>query len=751
MKKLLRKKGASLGAFFALALLVFFLPPIPEEYRDFKLNSSLNLTDRNGEALRRNLSPREGVNSWVDLDDMPQILIDSVLSAEDRRFYWHPGADPLALGRASLQNLRAGRVVSGASTITQQLLRTLSPETERGWGVKCREIYWALRVDWTYSKDEILEAYLNRVAFGASVYGAEEAARYYFDKPISAISTAEAAALAVTIRSPSTLDPFTESGRAELALWTAPLLDRLTENGRLTPEAAQRAKSQELELSSNPPPFSAPHFCDLVQSQLGERRGRVETSLDLALQEMVEGAIKTHLALLREHRVGNAAVVIAEVESGRVLALAGSKDYHTQGDGQYNAAISLRQPGSTIKPFTYALLLERTGQAGSILPDLDLYENSELNSFIPDNYDKHFHGPVSIRTALACSYNVPAVRALERVGTENLLETLRRSGFEDLSETPEHYGLGLTLGDGSTSLLQLVAAFRVLARGGEYSPLSFLKHSNPQEARPKSVLSPRASFLISDILSDREARIASFGTPNALELPFPCAVKTGTSKGYRDNWAIGYTPRHVVGVWVGNSDGSPMEDVSGITGAGPLFRDLMLALGGGGDFEKPEGLERVEICTISGNIGNSICPSVLSELSYDDRLLDDCTVCQIDVQGRVVFDMPSLYLDWGRERGLPLKQKTKRDSDDLRFVFPMSNDVFLTDPDLEGKYQRVKFRIAGGKPPYAWEVDGVGASETQATSLWWELQTGFHTVKVVDALQQSKEVTIEVIGKKPSS
>ena len=751
MKKLLRKKGAPLGAFFALALLLFFLPPIPEEYRDFKLNSSLILTDRNGEALRRNLSPREGVNSWLALEQMPRILIDSVLSAEDRRFYWHPGADPLALGRATLQNLKAGRVVSGASTITQQLLRTLTPESERGWGAKCREVYWAIRVDLLYSKDEILEAYLNRVAFGPSVYGAEEAARYYFDKPVSAISAAEAAVLAVVIRSPSTLDPFTLEGQTELNAWTAPLLDHLAKNGRLTTEASQRAKSQELELSSKPPPFSAPHFCDLVQGQLGERRGRVETSLDLALQEMVEGAIKTHLALLREHKVGNAAVIIAEVESGQILALAGSKDYHTQSDGQFNAAISLRQPGSTIKPFTYALLLERTGQAGTILPDLDLYEDSEQNSFIPYNYDKHFHGPVSIRTALACSYNVPAVRALERVGTENLLETLRRSGFDDLTETPEHYGLGLTLGDGSASLLQLVAAFRTLARGGQYSALSFLKPAKPQEAESKAVLSPRASFLISDILSDREARIASFGTPNALELPFPCAVKTGTSKGYRDNWAIGYTPRHVVGVWVGNSDGSPMENVSGITGAGPLFRDLMLALGGSGDFEKPDGLERADICTLSGSLANPSCPSKVCEFRYPDRRLDDCSVCQIEGQDRVVFDMPSLYLDWARERGLPLKQETKQDSENLRFVFPMSNDVFLTDPDLEGKYQRVKLRIAGGKPPYSWKVDGVDVSETQATSLWWELQPGIHRVQVIDALQKSKEVTIEVIGKKPSS
>lgn len=737
-------RGALLGA---LALLLYFLPPLPQEFLDLRRDSSVTLTDRHGVPLRRNLSVRDGVNVWVPLGEMPEVLLQAALKAEDKRFYLHPGVDPLAMARAVRDNLRAGAVVSGASTITQQLLRTLRPQEERSWSAKLNEAYWSTRLEWRYGKDELLEAYLNRVAFGPSVYGVEEASRFYFDKPVSALSPAEAVALAVTIRSPSVLNPFASGESQELRTWSEPVIRALEHGGHLSPEAAHRARHQELELSLNAPPFQAPHFCDLVQEQLAQRRGPVTTTLDLELQQTVEGLVKTHLALLADHKVGNAAVVVAEVSSGQVVALVGSRDYQKAQDGQFNAALSLRQPGSTLKPFTYGLLLEKVGHGGFILPDLNLYEDAELESFVPKNYDEHFHGPVSMRTALACSYNVPAVRALERVGVENLLEELRRLGFSNLDQPPEHYGLGLTLGDGSVSLFQLVAAYRALARGGLYSPLSLFTDSPPPHSM--AVFDPKVCYLLTDILQDDQARLPSFGTPNALEFPFPVAVKTGTSKGYRDNWTIGYTPRHVVGVWVGNSDGSPMQDVSGITGAGPLFRDIVLALGSGGDFERPPGLTQRTVCTLSGQTVGKKCPSYVAEWDTGAAETTACEVCS-EEEGRLVFDFPSLYRPWAQEKGLALKKKTKGvQNDSLRFVFPLSQEVFLLDPDLRRDFQRVKFRIAGGKPPYRWSVDGREAQETQATSLWWELVPGNHKVKVTDASGTVKEIRLTVVGQKP--
>lgn len=746
LNTLFQRYGKRALLFFLMLLLAFFLPPLPPEFRDLRAGSSLILTDRHGHPLRRGLSSREGVNRWVSLSEFPPHLVSSVLTAEDGRFYLHPGIDPAAICRAIYHNFRAGQIISGASTITQQLQRTLAPPVPRDLPHKLKEAYWALRLDLHYSKAEILEAYLNRVSLGPSVYGVEEASRYYFDKPASALSVAEATSLAVIIRSPSSLDPFSDKGARELKKWTRPLLSRLTAMGKLTREQLQRAEETEIELSGAPPPFLAPHFCDLLLEQNPDLRGTVATSLDLELQTALEGFVRTNLALLAEHKVGNAAAVVLEVESGKVRALVGSGDYHRNRDGQHNAAVSLRQPGSTIKPFTYALLLQSVGQAGYILPDLNLYEDPTHEGFVPQNYDRRFHGPVSIRTALACSYNVPAVRALERVGVEHLLDSLHRLGLDDLREPPDHYGLGLTLGDGSAGLLQLAEAYRVLARGGVHGGLTLVEEQ-PTPNQDKRVLEERSVYLVSDILSDKIARIPSFGTPNALEFPFPCAVKTGTSKGYRDNWVIGYTPEYVVAVWVGNSDGSPMEKVSGITGAGPLFRDIMLTLGGGGEFRRPAGLTALDVCALSGHKSNPHCPSVVRELSLSEQKFTECRVC-LRQEGSTVFALPPLYLEWGRKRGLKLAKKNSPGNQGIRFVFPQSGDTFSVDHRVEPGFQKVRFRIVGGTPPYRWELNGQPLEVSQEPSLWWPLTAGRHTLQVIDATLEANSLSFEVLDSK---
>jgi penicillin-binding protein 1C len=748
-----------------LALLAFLAPPFPARYDDFHADLSLRLCDREGRPLRGMLSARQGLDTWVALDEIAPELVAAVLAAEDCRFYRHPGVDPIAVLRAGRDNLVAGKVISGASTVTQQLLRTLAPPARRGAWSKLQEAYWALRLETRRSKHEILEAYLNRVAFGPSVYGVEEAARYYFGKPARSVSLAEATLLAVLIRAPSSFDPFSEEGRAELKPWTDHLLSRMEQAGAISADSARRARQESWLLSEAPPPFLAPHFCDLALPELHGLRGEQRTSLDLELQYAVEGMLANHLHLLSGHRVDNAAVLVADVESGEVLALAGSADYHRSLDGQHNAATSLRQPGSTLKPFTYALLLEKVGHAGHILPDLPSYSSSHTASFVPKNYDGRFHGPVSLRTALASSYNVPAVRALEAVGVEALLGKLRELGMSDLTETPEHYGLGLTLGDGSVSLWQLVEAYRALARRGQHSPLS-LRHGAVGLSR--EVFVPRVADLITDVLSDRQARIPSFGTPNVLEFPFPVAVKTGTSKGYRDNWCIGYTPRHVVGVWVGNSDGSPMERVSGIAGAGPLFRDVMLTLGDGGDFLAPEagkteGLEERRICTLSGKSAGANCPHAAVEpclVEAPDEPCDACMLAEVDLRTgaaatsqtpaafrapQVRFRVDPMYREWAVENGLPLVEAHQHRGDGFRLVFPLDGDTFLLDSDLRKANQKVKLRVVGGRAPYRWTVDGKQLPATGAET-WWPLQPGTHKVVVREAQGDTDSLTVQVVG-----
>jgi penicillin-binding protein 1C len=746
-----------------LLVLALALPPFPAEYQELRADLSLRITDRHGRPLRSLLSTREGMDSWVPLQQVAPELVAAVLASEDSRFAYHPGVDPLAVARAVRDNLRAGRVVSGASTITAQLLRTLSPSSERGVSAKLRESYWAIRLEALLEKEEILEAYLNRVAFGPTVYGVEEAARYYFNKPAQSVSLAEAALLAVLIRAPVGFDPWTEEGQAELKPWIDQLLQRMEQDGLVTAEAAQRARAQSLRLSDLPAPFRAPHFCDLVLPQLHGLRGEQRTSLDLELQYAVEGMISNHLRLLQGHRVDNVAVLVADVESGEVLALAGSANYHRARDGQHNAATALRQPGSTLKPFTYALLLEKVGQAGYVLPDLPVYQSSHRASFIPRNYDERFHGPVSLRQALGSSYNVPAVRALEQVGVEKLLLCLRDLGMTELKETPDHYGLGLTLGDGSVSLWQLVEAYRTLAQGGRRTgPLSLL-HPAPVGTNQRQLFSPGVASIVTDVLSDRQARIPSFGTPNVLEFAFPVAVKTGTSKGYRDNWCVGYTPRHVVGVWVGNSDGSPMERVSGISGAGPLFRDVMLALGDGGDFPAPPG-PSVAICSLSGGVASDSCPNSTLEPCLPEIPVPRCQACQrVVVDARtgqpagpevpaefrleqLRFALDPIYGEWARENSLPLLEPRRLQEDGFRLVFPLDGDTFLHDHDVRGSHQKVRLRVAGGRGPYRWTVDEADALPDQGPEAWWPLRPGEHRLSVQDADGRRDSLTVRVVG-----
>lgn len=726
-----------------LAVVFYFAPPLPAKYRDLQADLSLRLTDRQGRPLRALLSQRQGVEVWVGLDDISAPLVQAVLISEDRRFRRHFGVDPLAIARALKSNLSQGRVVSGASTLTQQLLRTLDTEPgARDLKAKLLEAYWSTRLEWVRDKDEILEAYLNRVPFAPGVYGVEEASRYFFDKPARSLSLAESAHLAVLLRAPSGFDLFTTQGRTELEPWVDDLLERMVQSGVTSSDAAVRAKLEPLTLSHLPPPFLAPHFCDLLLPSTVGLRGEQTTTLDLALQQAVEGMIANHLKLLSSHHVDNIAVMVAEVESGEVLALAGSAAYHRRGDGQHNAAVSLRQPGSTLKPFTYALLLGQVGQAGFILPDLPIYQDSHRLSYIPENYDRKFHGPVSIRTALGSSYNVPAVRALEIVGVENLLSLLRGVGMASLDQPPSHYGLGLTLGDGSVSLWQLVEAYRTLARGGRHGSLAMLRsRALPAE---NQLLPKESVLLVTDILADRQARIPSFGTPNVLDFPFPVAVKTGTSKGYRDNWCLGYTPTHVVGVWVGNSDGSSMRSVSGIAGAAPLFRDVVLALGDGGDFPQ-DRLPPRRICSLSGQGANTHCRQTRVEPTLPEIALADCSVCRLDSQGRPRYHLDPIYRQWAHEQGLAAPDPDT-DSTRLRFVYPLHGDVFLPDHDLSPQYQRVRLRTAGGRPPFRWSVDGRKLAGEAGPDAWWRLQPGVHRIKIIDARGDEDELTLRVVN-----
>ncbi len=517
------KKTALLGTLSIMVLLSMSLYlPFPKERLRPATTFSLSLLDRNGLLLREILSDEGGRCRWVKLEEVSPALLQATVVAEDRYFYFHPGVNLLAIARALYQNLRYGRVVSGASTISQQVVRNVY-HSRRTIFSKIHESWLALRLDRTLSKDKILTQYLNRISYGSQVYGIDAAAQLYFDKPTADLSLAEAAFLAGLPRSPSTLNPYRHFRQAKQR--QEHILYQMFKQGYITADTWERAKAESLKLISAQKNFRAPHFCDFILSQIPQSKrqtlSKIQITCDYTLQEKVETLVRDHIESLENKGITNAAVIVMDNASGDILSMVGSKDFFDdRHDGQVNGAVSLRQPGSTLKPFTYGLALERGMTAAEILEDRDLHFPTPEGRYSPRNYDLKFHGKVRLRQALACSYNVPAVSLLDRLGPDLLYQRLKQVGFESLDKSPAHYGVGLTLGNGEVTLLELTRAYSALARGGIYiGERTILKCSDTEQneitwnkqERPRRIFSPQIAFVLTSILADRDARVPAFG------------------------------------------------------------------------------------------------------------------------------------------------------------------------------------------------------------------------------------------------
>ena len=636
-------------------------PPTPR-LRDIagrELFQTTRIYDRHGVLLYEIFE--EGRRTWVPLEEIPLALRQATIATEDSTFYTNPGVDWRGILRALWQSLIYGRPISGGSTITQQLVRRLmfSPEerAERSLARKIKEIMLALALTRTHSKDEILEMYLNEIYYGHLAYGVEAAAQTYFNKHVSELNLAECALLAGLPQAPSRLDPFVnlEGAKARQRV----VLRLMVENGFITPEEAEAAYAQPLKFVPPEHKMLAPHFVVYVRKLLEEKYGpervargglSVITTLDLRYQRLAEEVARRHIAKLREeHGATNAALVAMQPATGEILAMLGSVDYHDASiDGQVNMALSERQPGSSIKPITYVTALQQGLTLAAVLWDIPTeIPLGDGRVYRPTNYDGRYHGPVRLRAALANSYNVPAVKLLRKVGVAEMLETAHRMGIRGLQRPPGYYGLSLTLGGGEVSLLDLTTAYATLANQGRYvAPVAILRVVDGQGRvleeyegpRPQPALDPRAAYLITDVLSDNEARTPAFGADSPLRLSRPAAAKTGTTSDWRDAWTVGYTPYLAVGVWVGNSDNRPMRELPGLRGAAPIWHDFMEAIFGdealqevlkvGGqplpwEFPRPEGLEEAEICDLSSLDYGPECPRLVRELFIEGTVPEE--------------------------------------------------------------------------------------------------------------------------------
>jgi penicillin-binding protein 1C len=683
-RRLLRRKRLAIpAALVAAGLFAWFVLPwcIPLPTGLTETPASPVLLDRNGKPLHHLVLPDFTRSAPVTLEEVPADLIACTIAAEDKRFRQHGGIDLLATARATKDAVVHFRAISGASTITQQLIKLSSPPAKRNLRTKFREALLARHLEMKWSKDQILVAYLNRLPYGNHRTGPAEAARFYYQKPLADLSLAESALLAGLPQAPSRLNPVKHPGRALVRRGV--VLDRLSRNYDASRISAARAEPitlrplPEREVAPWLPSFDN----DLPLAQ-------TRTTIDAGIQGDLESIVAEELAKLADSHIKHAAVVVLDNHTREILALVSSGNWHDSNGGQINGALTPRSPGSALKPFTWLLAFEKGGlHPASIVADIPTRFRTKEGLDAPENYDRTFRGPVSVREALACSLNVPAMRALNDIGGPRpLYELLSELGIDTLGPDPAPYGLGLTLGGAPVRLLDLSNAYATLAEGGRHQQARLWMEDDTGGSsslpRPPSAIS---CFLIADILADPIARAPSFGRGGPLELPFPCAAKTGTSSDFRDNWCLGFTKDFTVGVWAGNFDNSPMKGISGVAGAGPVFHRAMLRLHRDHKpqwLERPEGLVEVAIDPLTGK---RTTVAEHTTLVPADRLPLFASAADRDAGGRVLLD--SSYAEWlgssyNRRRDLFTLAKDLPAEAPLRILAPRDGTTYVLDPEL---------------------------------------------------------------------
>lgn len=686
------------GTVLGLLIWVFWDIPLPSQLAIQQIPVSTKIYDRNGELLYEIYADKK--STPYRLSEIPEHVKNATIAIEDKDFYKHSGISIAGIARALYKTIVEGKL-QGGSTLTQQLVKNSLLTPERTIKRKVREFVLTQIVENVYSKDQILEMYLNQAPYGGTSYGIGAASETYFGKNPSELSLAEAALLAGLPQSPTRYSPF--GAYPELAKQRQQLvLKRMVEDGYITEEEAESAINDNLNYSHRET-LKAPHFSLWIKSLLAEKYGetvvekgglRVTTTLDLDLQEFAQEKVVNEVAKLAKQNVKNGAVIVTHPSTGQILAMVGSKDYYAKDeDGKVNVIFAKRQPGSSIKPLNYALAIEeRRITASTPLADVPTcFIVAGQSPYCPKNYDGSFHGAVQVRFALANSYNIPAVRVLALNGIDKFVEFANKMGLKSLSD-PARYGLSLTLGGGEVRPFEMAIAFGVFANGGIYQPLTgilkvedykgkILEQFDPNDILGGDrVISPETAFIISHMLHDNGARSATFGTSSFLNVRGhpEVSVKTGTTNDLRDNWTVGYTAHAVVVTWVGNNDNSPMSGtVSGVSGASPIWNAVIkktLEKAEEGVYHKddrghawpkqPNGIIGATVCATSGNR-----PS-------DPNSSECSTRFEYFLKDKVGTDIQSGYMDLPIDKATGAISSQKTPAENIE----MQNKPYLIDP-----------------------------------------------------------------------
>ena len=706
----LLKTGFAAAMLMAAALsvaTVYSTRPFNNELTDFSSAPRKNsYLDRQGKRINVTYQNEWNLYDRLSLHQIPEFLQRSFIVSEDKRFYTHSGVDWRARLSAVVQNLRAGHVVRGASTITEQVVRMLHPRPRTLWS-RWLEGFEAAQLEQRYSKLEILEFYLNQVPYKAQRRGVKQAANFYFDRDIQTLNEKEMLALCVLVRSPRWLDP--QQHPAHLKQAISALSTRLD---LPSPQSGKLSK-QSLQLQSPRLEFDLSHFIAYVeahQQQETNLNGFIQTTLDLELQEKTQKLLNSSLKRLQHSHVLNGAVLVVDHQSNEirnwVVGYAGQKDHPFN---KIDAVVTPRQPGSTLKPLLYASALGKGWTAATLLDDSPLDEGIGQGMHSYQNYSHDYYGLISLREALGNSLNIPALKAMQYVGTDNFLSLLHDLGVESLTAHPNVYGDGLALGNGELTLFELVQAYTVLARMGDFKPLSVIQGQS-QSNHSHTVLSEDIASLIADILSDPAAREKEFGWDSILNLPHQTAIKTGTSSDYRDAWAVGFNDRYTVGVWMGNQDYTPMDEITGSSGPAWVLRSLFNELNKNRQARPlylSKNLVKHRICIETGKLQNNQCQS-----------RDEWFIAGTSPQGQAEQDQP------------------------LRLRKPSKGLLLAMDPRIPDNSEYFEFALSKmtGIKQVKWFINGQQVAVTQKPEYQWKLSRGSFTTYAEVTLENPDQV-----------
>jgi len=694
----------------------------------------------------RVLPAADGVKrEWASLSEIPPGAMKIFIRAEDRRFYFHFGVDIISLAGSLARNLKAHRIVSGASTITMQLARLVNPHSG-GLSGKIREAWDALRLEAKLSKRQILELWLNGIPFGSNIEGLPAMTRARFGKSVSQLDDNRAALLAAVPRRPGLYDPAVNPGAAVSA---ALLLSERCGLG-LREEELREAGKEAAGAISGPAdpraPFLAPHFTErlagMEQRSTEPRSTELRSTLDLGLQRYAEEQLTVELSLLSRNRVSNGAILAIENETGAVRVYAGSASWFDESNAGKIDGIRFRaQPGSCLKPFLYAMALDKGFSPADILPDLPTVFGSG-EAYIPSNFNNRFNGPVRLRIALASSLNIPAVYVLERLGVGAFEDYLSSLGFDSIRETMGTHGTGLALGNAEVSLEEMVRAFSSFPRGGYPAALTWLEGEKPLPSRP--IMSPYAAWMITDILSDKASRFVGFGPAPALVTPFASMFKTGTANQFQHIWALGATKRFTVGVWMGNFSGETVIGSTGSSIPARIASRLLAAMEqSAGPVNKslagspPPGTVEARICALSGMAAGPYCTGVVREWVRGDRVPLPCTW-----HTAAGLFYPPEYRSWLAER---FRSGIAKQEGGGRIRIPVSGSVYYLDPSLPPDAQALRIEANGFGPDALVYADGALSGSLNYAGVYaLPLSRGAHTVTVADQEGAAASVEFEV-------